>query len=41
MFLLLFVTLGYGLLDLDDYIKVAIKRNLNNTKQKLIGQIQT
>lgn len=41
MFLLLFVTLGYGLLGfLDDYIKVAMKRNLGLTsKQKLIGQI--
>ncbi|MEI4789035.1 phospho-N-acetylmuramoyl-pentapeptide-transferase [Bacillus sp. FJAT-53060] len=41
MFLLLFVTLGYGLLGfLDDYIKVAMKRNLGLTsKQKLVGQI--
>ncbi|RSK26939.1 phospho-N-acetylmuramoyl-pentapeptide-transferase [Bacillus sp. HMF5848] len=39
--LLLFVTLGYGLLGfLDDYIKVVLKRNLGLTsKQKLIGQI--
>ncbi|ASB89724.1 phospho-N-acetylmuramoyl-pentapeptide-transferase [Bacillus sonorensis] len=41
MFLLLFVTVGYGLLGfLDDYIKVVMKRNLGLTsKQKLIGQI--
>ncbi|MEC1688966.1 phospho-N-acetylmuramoyl-pentapeptide-transferase [Bacillus mojavensis] len=41
MFLLLFVTIGYGLLGfLDDYIKVVMKRNLGLTsKQKLIGQI--
>lgn len=41
MVLLLFVTLGYGLLGfLDDYIKVVMKRNLGLTsKQKLIGQI--
>ncbi|ATH91324.1 phospho-N-acetylmuramoyl-pentapeptide-transferase [Bacillus glycinifermentans] len=41
MFMLLFVTVGYGLLGfLDDYIKVAMKRNLGLTsKQKLIGQI--
>ncbi|MDA7025968.1 phospho-N-acetylmuramoyl-pentapeptide-transferase [Bacillus sp. CLL-7-23] len=40
-FLLLFVTVGYGLLGfLDDYIKVVMKRNLGLTsKQKLIGQI--
>ncbi|MFO6495320.1 phospho-N-acetylmuramoyl-pentapeptide-transferase [Bacillus sp. z60-11] len=41
MFLLLFVTIGYGLLGfLDDYIKVVMKRNLGLTsRQKLIGQI--
>lgn len=40
-FLLLFVTIGYGLLGfLDDMIKVVLKRNLGLTsKQKLIGQI--
>lgn len=40
-FLLLFVTLGFGLLGfLDDFIKVAMKRNLGLTsKQKLLGQI--
>src|SRR5699024_4384162 len=39
--LLLFVLLGYGLLGfLDDFIKVALKRNLGLTsKQKLLGQI--
>lgn len=39
--LLLFVLLGYGLLGfLDDFIKVALKRNLGLTsKQKLIGQL--
>lgn len=39
--LLLFVLLGYGLLGfLDDFIKVALKRNLGLTsKQKLVGQI--
>ncbi|AIF66284.1 MULTISPECIES: phospho-N-acetylmuramoyl-pentapeptide-transferase [Terribacillus] len=39
--LLLFVLIGYGLLGfLDDYIKVAMKRNLGLTsKQKMIGQI--
>jgi|SRR5690625_346491 len=39
--LLLFVLLGYGLLGfLDDFIKVAMKRNLGLTSmQKLIGQI--
>lgn len=38
---LLFVLIGYGLLGfLDDFIKVAFKRNLGLTsKQKLIGQI--
>ncbi|MRX70810.1 phospho-N-acetylmuramoyl-pentapeptide-transferase [Bacillus lacus] len=41
MYLLLFVTLGYGVLGfLDDFIKVVMKRNLGLTsKQKLIGQI--
>ncbi|KAA6452962.1 phospho-N-acetylmuramoyl-pentapeptide-transferase [Bacillus swezeyi] len=41
MFMLLFVTVGYGLLGfLDDYIKVVMKRNLGLTsKQKLFGQI--
>ncbi|HET7628791.1 MAG TPA: phospho-N-acetylmuramoyl-pentapeptide-transferase [Bacillales bacterium] len=41
LYLLLFVTLGYGFLGfLDDYIKVAKKRNLGLTsKQKLIGQL--
>ncbi|WP_050614689.1 phospho-N-acetylmuramoyl-pentapeptide-transferase [Bacillus testis] len=40
-FLLLFVTVGFGLLGfLDDYIKVVKKRNLGLTSmQKLIGQI--
>lgn len=39
--LLIFVLLGYGLLGfLDDYIKVALKRNLGLTsKQKMIGQL--
>ncbi|MBS4198864.1 phospho-N-acetylmuramoyl-pentapeptide-transferase [Bacillus sp. FJAT-49732] len=41
MYLLLFVLLGYGLLGfLDDFIKIALKRNLGLTsKQKLLGQI--
>ncbi|WP_152656476.1 phospho-N-acetylmuramoyl-pentapeptide-transferase [Oceanobacillus sp. CFH 90083] len=41
LWLLLFVLFGYGLLGfLDDYIKVAMKRNLGLTsKQKLFGQI--
>jgi phospho-N-acetylmuramoyl-pentapeptide-transferase len=41
LYLLLFVTFGYGLIGfLDDYIKVARKRNLGLTsKQKLIGQL--
>ncbi|MFQ3545841.1 phospho-N-acetylmuramoyl-pentapeptide-transferase [Halobacillus rhizosphaerae] len=41
LFLLLFVLIGYGLLGfLDDYIKVALKRNLGLTsKQKMLGQI--
>ncbi len=40
-YLLLFVTLGYGVLGfLDDFIKVVLKRNLGLTsKQKLLGQI--
>ncbi|AIF43845.1 phospho-N-acetylmuramoyl-pentapeptide-transferase [Virgibacillus sp. SK37] len=39
--LLLFILFGYGLLGfLDDFIKVALKRNLGLTsKQKMIGQI--
>ncbi|MYL33047.1 phospho-N-acetylmuramoyl-pentapeptide-transferase [Pontibacillus yanchengensis] len=41
VFLLLFVMIGYGLLGfLDDFIKIAMKRNLGLTsKQKMIGQI--
>jgi phospho-N-acetylmuramoyl-pentapeptide-transferase len=41
MYLLLLVTLGFGLLGfLDDFIKVVMKRNLGLTSlQKLIGQI--
>ncbi len=41
MFIVLFVLIGYGLLGfLDDYIKVALKRNLGLTsKQKMLGQI--
>jgi phospho-N-acetylmuramoyl-pentapeptide-transferase len=41
MNLLLFVTIGYGLLGfLDDFIKVVLKRNLGLTsKQKLSGQL--
>lgn len=41
LFLLLFVTLGFGFLGfLDDFIKIVKKRNLGLTaKQKLIGQI--
>ncbi|MBX0356539.1 phospho-N-acetylmuramoyl-pentapeptide-transferase [Halobacillus sp. Nhm2S1] len=41
LFLVLFVLIGYGLLGfLDDYIKVAMKRNLGLTsKQKMLGQI--
>lgn len=41
LFLVLFVLIGYGLIGfLDDYIKVALKRNLGlNSKQKMIGQI--
>lgn len=40
-YLLLFVTLGYGVLGfLDDFIKVVLKRNLGLTsRQKLLGQI--
>lgn len=40
-YLLLFVTVGYGLLGfVDDFIKVVMKRNLGLTsKQKLIGQL--
>ncbi|MEH7234866.1 phospho-N-acetylmuramoyl-pentapeptide-transferase [Bacillus sp. JJ1562] len=40
-YLLLFVTLGYGVLGfLDDFIKVVLKRNLGLTsRQKLFGQI--
>jgi phospho-N-acetylmuramoyl-pentapeptide-transferase len=40
-YLLLFVTLGFGLLGfMDDFIKVVMKRNLGLTsKQKLLGQI--
>ncbi|MCD5322590.1 MULTISPECIES: phospho-N-acetylmuramoyl-pentapeptide-transferase [Pontibacillus] len=41
VFLLLFVLIGYGLLGfLDDFIKVALKRNLGLTsKQKMAGQL--
>lgn len=41
VFLLLFVTVGYGLLGfLDDFIKVVKRRNLGLTsKQKLVGQL--
>ena len=40
-YLLLFVTIGFGLLGfLDDFIKVVLKRNLGLTSmQKLLGQI--
>ncbi|EKN63660.1 Phospho-N-acetylmuramoyl-pentapeptide-transferase [Schinkia azotoformans MEV2011] len=40
-YLLLFVTLGYGVIGfLDDFIKVVMKRNLGLTsKQKLLGQL--
>lgn len=40
-YLLLLVTIGFGLLGfMDDFIKVALKRNLGLTsKQKLLGQI--
>jgi phospho-N-acetylmuramoyl-pentapeptide-transferase len=41
IFLLLLVTIGYGLLGfLDDFIKVVMKRNLGLTsRQKLVGQL--
>ncbi|GGF11760.1 phospho-N-acetylmuramoyl-pentapeptide-transferase [Halobacillus andaensis] len=41
IFIVLFVLIGYGLLGfLDDYIKVALKRNLGLTsKQKMLGQV--
>ena len=41
LILLLFVTIGFGLLGfLDDFIKVVMKRNLGLTSiQKLLGQI--
>lgn len=41
LWLLMFVLVGYGLLGfLDDFIKVAMKRNLGLTsKQKMLGQI--
>lgn len=41
LWLLIFVLVGYGLLGfLDDFIKVAMKRNLGLTsKQKMLGQI--
>lgn len=41
LWLLIFVLVGYGILGfLDDFIKVAMKRNLGLTsKQKMIGQI--
>ena len=41
IWLLLFVTVGYGLIGfLDDFIKVVKKRNLGLTsKQKLLGQM--
>ncbi len=41
IFLLLFITLGYGLIGfLDDFIKISLKRNLGLTaKQKLLGQL--
>ncbi len=41
IFLLMLVTLGYGLLGfLDDFIKIVLKRNLGLTaKQKLFGQL--
>ncbi|TCP29089.1 phospho-N-acetylmuramoyl-pentapeptide-transferase [Scopulibacillus darangshiensis] len=40
-YLLLFVTVGYGLIGfLDDFIKIVMKRNLGlNSKQKLVGQL--
>lgn len=41
LFLIMLVTLGYGLIGfLDDFIKIAFKRNLGLTsKQKLLGQL--
>src|SRR5690625_3745015 len=41
MWLLIFVMFGYGLIGfLDDFIKVALKRNLGLTsKQKMLGQV--
>lgn len=41
LFLLMFVTLGYGLLGfLDDFIKISLRRNLGLTaRQKLFGQL--
>ncbi|GAB7387664.1 phospho-N-acetylmuramoyl-pentapeptide-transferase [Bacillaceae bacterium] len=41
LFLLVFITLGYGLLGfLDDFIKITMKRNLGLTaKQKIFGQL--
>src|SRR5690625_6144942 len=41
LWLLIFALVGYGFLGfLDDYIKVAFKRNLGLTsKQKMLGQI--
>jgi phospho-N-acetylmuramoyl-pentapeptide-transferase len=41
LYLLIFVTVGYGLLGfLDDFIKVVLKRNLGLTsKQKFLGQL--
>lgn len=41
LWLLIFVLVGYGLLGfLDDFIKVALKRNLGLTsKQKMLGQV--
>ena len=41
LYLLLFVLLGYGIIGfLDDFIKVALKRNLGLTsKQKMFGQL--
>lgn len=41
IFLLMLVTLGFGLIGfLDDFIKIAFKRNLGlTTKQKLLGQL--
>jgi phospho-N-acetylmuramoyl-pentapeptide-transferase len=41
LFLVMFVTLGYGLIGfLDDYIKVVMRRSLGLTaKQKIVGQL--